>query len=66
MRDVVMYCVKNGASFSGELLVSEFAGARAVTFEHTYSEPAIVRRLPENEIAFQLDNENVHVAKVGL
>jgi hypothetical protein len=66
LRDVVMHCIQNGATFSGELLISEFDGARAAAFEHIYSNPVVVHRLNKDELPTQLEKDNVHVAKVGL
>jgi hypothetical protein len=66
MRDVVLHCLRNGASFSGEVLASEFEGARKAVFTHVYSEPFSVQSFTQEELLGRLQKDNVRLLKVGL
>ena len=66
MRDIVSYLLSNGASFSGEIIQCEFAGARTAHMRGIYSHPISQQSLTEQAMASQLQSADVRVTKVGL
>lgn len=67
LKDIVSYCMENGAQFSGEVIESEFEGARDTFFFDVYASYTVrEKHLSENDLMAELTDPNKRVTTVGL
>ena len=66
MRDIVRHCLNAGASFTGEVIVSEFEGARNAKFSSIYSEPQFEKRFSEQELTQRMESIDTRMILIGL
>ncbi len=66
LRDVVNHCLTTGATFSGEMLVYEFDGARLAKLRHRYSHESRMAILSDEEMRHQMEREDVRIHTIGL
>jgi len=66
LREVVLHLFARGATYSNEVLISRFEGARDAPFEGIYTNDLSQCSTNERELVSLLEDENVRVAKVGM
>jgi len=66
LRDVAISCLSTGAAFSGEIVASRFANARAVSFSNIFADEIRTEKIKITELQPVMEDKDIRIVKIGM